>query len=267
MKTKCLLIFLLFNFQAISNEDVIYVPNDIFPKELKLLIESIHATTSSEQNSKILKNYISIIDKMPNYLKKEEIFFLIKTETYKVILEEAVIEDLVKITPDENILSQLKKKILESSSYTVFSNYIIHSITHDIEEILSSPYFQNLILKKIQIKKAPESQIKKNILSFKRLYYWYEKVSDETPQNFNHHVYELSFKILKRIANNAQLIFHLSKVKTAMHTDDKKINNFKLIKQPPLKKDVSPLDKLINSSEKEKQPSQKNEIQWMPRNE
>jgi len=183
----------------------VFSPNNEFPNELKLIYESIQDEIKTE-NQKRLQSYTLLMDQIPEYMEKGDIYFFIKTEIYKSILEVGIAEAFSLKSPDVNLLTKYQSIAQDKKGYTKFSSFIIDAIGRDLEVILSSPFYQSFLFKKVSISDIPEFEIKRIKKNFTILHYWYQLIRDYDTKDFNDLTNELGFNILLRITNNARLI-------------------------------------------------------------
>ena len=190
--------------------------NDRVPLEFNHLFESLKVTINSPAEKARLVNICLELDENLGILEKEHIFFLMKSEVIKNVLEykhKKNREYSVTTTLIRNLEKEFTKKQSKLSS---FSNWIWESIIAEFKYRES----KNLITEKKFNKNDFVKSNKIEAFRFSRylnfLLPWVDKMMSLSPEDFNKMTKEISWVVLYRM-NERSLLF--KKFSTASSTE------------------------------------------------
>lgn len=188
-----------FNFQSALGKEV-YLPNNKFPLEFVLLIQSLQKIELTDEEKKDLIKNIAIIDQIAAIMSKEEIFFIIKTEIYKAILNKYKDEKTrFKLYRPENIV---KLKDFSKRKFTAllpFANWMARAIQSDMKVIIKSHLFNKLINHLKRTNLINNSNLRKVKRRLSLLLPWYQKLSTLAKNDIDELMKEFMIECLRKI--------------------------------------------------------------------
>jgi hypothetical protein len=135
------------SFSASSNSHVIFQTGKGLPLEFDYILESIQKYITSNKEKTLFKQKISKLDQLFSKMTKEEIFFIIKSESYKTILKIKPQFAIKKSYYDQKSLTVFDK-FLSSKTISSFSKWVARSIYNDLKNIYSSSEFTTYMYRK-----------------------------------------------------------------------------------------------------------------------
>jgi hypothetical protein len=196
-------------------------------------------------------------------MSKEEVFFLLKTEIYKELLNKPPLTQQFKHY-EKKILRPLLDLIeVKIDSYHQFAKWIIIATYSDLKQIFDSPYYNTFIVEKkgIGLKNPNAALIDKK---FNLVLPWYEDIISQNPEVFHENLKPIMLSLLTKINNKIRILLQYSRFEKINIVIDDNLKYFE-IKAPlekPAQKD--PLQDLVMPQEK---PTEIAKDQWFPRNE
>lgn len=240
-----LLIFLIFTCSLSAQAAFITPQKDKLPLELVILINSLNELklTPDEQNkyldeAKTLNGYLK-------FLTKEQIYFLVKAQIYKNVLEKEFQGDY-KITKFTSLdIESIEKNYLANkNNYSPYASWLIQSVLSDFSTLKNYPGFNQVKLTIVE--KDPTLNIirkKLNLLSP-----WLGAIATLTATDFNSRLKKMMFKTLADIKDGSYLL-KTYPTRPAETTDDLIVVSLKPQKTIPVKEVVPNDGQDSNSSE------------------
>lgn len=207
---KCLILILLslsFTAQAF-NKDFNLV-NDRAPLEFRLLFESMKYSLKEVHEQVRLIVLAQHINKGLSPLKKDQSFFLLKSEVYKSLLEWP--HPPTQFQVGSHTLERLKANLNASKAiYTPFSQWVLEALMADLEEfqkegLLDTPPAQKNMLNGEKSQRYLKMQ---RVLKYTRG--WLEQADTMSAKDFNRLTEELSWKTLERVKERSSLFRRFS---------------------------------------------------------
>ena len=175
----------------------IYISNQTLPIEISYLISSLQKNHSTKNEKNKFANSISKLDQLFQKLNKEELFFIIKSESYKTIL---------KIKPEYQIKESFYQdkslkvfdKYFKSETISSFSQWIVKSIYYDIKNIYNSSVFTTYMFRK----KNNAVLTKEYIVVDKKLKIllpWISYLGITQPNQFEEDMYKYMTKLFEKL--------------------------------------------------------------------
>ncbi len=194
------LIFLL-SFSVFANTDInkrkFLVPKNNLPVEMGFLIQSLHMSNLSPTEKRVLDQSLVKLDQMFEGLSKEEIFFIIKTEAYKIILKNKPDLLIQKDSYNKEIIGFFDSYI-DKEPITPFAKWVLYSIKSDLEDILESPMFATW-----QVRKKYNNPLDANLRRLEKklqlLLPWYEYIKLTPPKDFDSGLKDVMLSLLDKI--------------------------------------------------------------------
>ncbi|MCO4792498.1 MAG: hypothetical protein KC493_02205 [Bacteriovoracaceae bacterium] len=179
------------------NKKKILVPKSNLPVEINFLIQSIQMGKLSPIEKRRIDQTIIKLDQLMEKLSKEEIFFVIKTEAYKVILKNKPDILINRNSYNKDILDKFDPYI-KKSKLSPFSKWVLYSIKSDLEEIFESPLFATW-----KIRKKYKNNLDRKLLRLEKklelLVPWYEYISSTEAREFDENLKPVMMNLLERI--------------------------------------------------------------------
>ena len=175
---------------------VTYYPKKDLPVEFSYLIESIQLYPLEEKEREALAKKIKELDQMLAALTKEEVYFLLKSEIYKGLLEQPRLKNQNPYyNPD--ILKPLNSIIeVRIDDYHKFAQWLLFAIYSDLSQNFDSPFYNTFMVKK----KTGLSLKNKNLIMMQRKFDftlpWYEEIVNSTPEEFHEGLKDNMFHLL-----------------------------------------------------------------------
>ena len=177
-----ILILIIFAISSVFSESY-YVKKDL-PGELKLIFQSLAKIKLNEKEKKMLDDIVWHVDRYFTSMEKEEIFFLIKVNVYKTILEfKKKNKRILSISPEE--MENLVGEKLKSAPYSEFSKWLLRAIISDYKNIIKTKNYKIIHgdSKKLQL-----------------IMPWYFDFINLSMEEFELNLKDLYFLILKKIS-------------------------------------------------------------------
>jgi hypothetical protein len=190
---------------------VTYYPKKDLPAEFSYLIESIQLYPLEDKEREALGVKIKELDQMLAELTKEEVYFLLKSEIYKGLLENPRLKNqMAYYNPD--ILKPLNS-ILEVriDDYHKFAQWLLYAVYSDLSQNFDSAYY-----KTFKVKKNTGLALKnKNLIMIQRKFDfilpWYEEIINSTPEEFHESLKDNMFDLLDVIIMKMQDLIKFSR--------------------------------------------------------
>lgn len=158
------------------------------PRELSLVMMSLNRQKLHEGEKKILQRKTKVLDQCLNALKKEELFFLVRAEIYKGILEYRKGESTAKTKIDKREI----EKSIANPAYSPISRWLIKAALTDLRLLSSSPRGK----KKLSL-----------------IMPWPHHFSRVSPEEFEWGLKDLSFRLLENITIACQEFVKYTRLK------------------------------------------------------
>lgn len=229
-----LLVAIISFFSLMSAKAAFVTPHqEKLPLELVILINSINELKlTPEENSRYIDE-AKTLNGFLKFLTKEQIYFLVKSQIYKNVLEKEFQGDY-KITKFTSLdIEAIEKNYrLNSKKYSTYASWLIQSVLSDFSTLKNYPGFNQVKLTIVE--KDPTLNIirkKLNLLSP-----WLGAISTLTAVDFNGRLKKMMFKTLADIKDSAYLL-KTYPIRPAETTDDLIVVSLKAQKALPLKEE------------------------------
>lgn len=203
MKYLLIIYFLFIGHQATSATTFVTPAKDKLPLELVVLLESLNELklTPNEQNQYI--DEAKTLNGFLKFLTKEQIYFLVKAQIYKNVLEKEFQGDY-KITKFTSLDIEAIEKNYKANknSYSPYASWLIQSVLSDFSTLKNYPGFNQVKLSIVD--KDPTLNLirkKLNLLSP-----WLGAIATLTAQDFNGRLKKMMFKTLADVKDGAYLL-------------------------------------------------------------
>lgn len=130
-----------------ASQSFLKINETSLPLEFVLLAESINELKLSQEEKDKIADKIKGVNSNLKFLKKEQIFFILKSELYKSILEKEFHSDF-KIMKFTNMdISNIEKAYqVNKKDYSPFARWLVESVISDFSELKNYPGFNNVKL-------------------------------------------------------------------------------------------------------------------------
>lgn len=204
-----LLVLILFSIEALAfNKDFTLV-NDRAPLEFRVLFETMKANLKEPADQVRLVAYCERINNGLAPLKRDQAFFLFKSEIYKTLLEWRFPNS--HFQPNPHSLKRIRDNLENGRSvYTPFAQWVLESLTADYVPFEKSGVFnlsagQQAALTGVKMQDLLKL---KRVMRFTRG--WLEAADNLSIADFNALTQELAWRVLERVNEKAQLFSRFS---------------------------------------------------------
>lgn len=240
-----------------------FVPKSDLPVEFSYLVESIQQYPLQDSERDNLSNVLKKLDKLFSQMTKEEVYFVLKSEIYKELLNKPRLSQQSQLY-DKKILRNFAEVIdTKIESYHQFAKWIIIATYSDLKQIFDSPYFNTFIVEKkgIGLKNPNAAMIGKKL---NLVLPWYEDITNQNPEEFHEMLKPIMIGILDKITVKIQYLLEFSRFEKNQLAPDDNLRYFEL--KIPMPKEA-PKDPLLDIDLSEGKPIESNRDKWLPRNE
>jgi hypothetical protein len=189
-----ILIFASYTIEA--SQALLKINEASLPLEFVLLAESINELKLIQEEKDKISEKIKLINSNLKFLKKEQIFFILKSELYKSILEREFHNDF-RIMKFTNLdISNIEKAYLANKKeYSPFARWLVESVISDFGELKNYPGFNSVKMD------VPEKDVTLNLVRKKLslLSPWLGAISALKASEFNFRLKKMLFEILSDI--------------------------------------------------------------------
>ena len=206
---KSFLLLILVSFNAFAFHKDFALVNDRAPVEFKLLFESMKYTLKDMQDQIKLVVLCQHINKGLGPLSKEQSMFLLKSESYKSLLEWGHPPSQFQV--GTHTIERLKKSMQANSSiYTPYSKWILQSLIADLENFKEQGVLDLNNSQKAGLKgeKALQLQKLQKVLKYSRG--WVEQADTLSAKDFNQLTENLAWRTLERVKERAAMFRRFS---------------------------------------------------------
>lgn len=238
-------------------------PKSDLPVEFSYLVESIQQYPLPDNEKENLLKVLKKLDKLFAQMTKEEVFFLLKSEIYKDLLNKPKLTNQSQLY-DKKILRKLAELIDNKiDSYHQFAKWIIIANYSDLKQIFDSPYFNTFIVEKkgIGLKNPNAAMIGKKL---NLILPWFEDIINQNPEEFHEMLKPIMMGLLDKITSKIEYLLEYSRFEKPQVALDDNLKYFE-IKMPAPKE--SQKDPLANLDLPEGKSEEVVKDQWQPRNE
>lgn len=203
--------FVLFFFSISSyafNKDFNLI-NDRAPLEFRLLFESMKYSIKDLNEQVRLIVLAQHINKGLGPLKKDQSFFLLKSEVYKSLLEWP--HPPTQFQVGSHTLERMKTNLNASKAiYTPFSQWVLEALMADLQEFQEAGLLDITPAQKNMLngEKSLRYQKMQRVLKYTRG--WLEQADTMSAKDFNKLTEELSWKTLERVKERSSLFRRFS---------------------------------------------------------
>lgn len=183
--------------------------NDRAPVEFKLLFESMKYTLKDMQDQIKLVVLCQHINKGLGPLSKEQSMFLLKSESYKSLLEWRHPPSQFQV--GSHTIERLKKSLQANGTiYTPYSKWILESLIADLENFKEQGVLDLNNSQKASLKgeKAMQLQKLQKVLKYSRG--WVEQADTLSAKDFNQLTENLAWRTLERVKERAAMFRRFS---------------------------------------------------------
>lgn len=227
-----MILSLLINFSWAAEHPVIRA-KDHLPYEFRLLTKSANLYFTSSVDHYNLVNELKDIDASLEALKKEEQFFLIKSEIYKEILRFRPENELLTRYIEPQTLRQLEEKA-KSFEQNAFVAWLIGSIKEDLTPLLSSSIRNTYNFQRQSKTPITDNELKKYENKLKILIPWAILFLQKSDDEINLYAKELISRTLKSVGLALSEFNKISKNQVPAPVGDVfKLSHFSVTKKLP----------------------------------
>jgi len=207
MKFSFLIAFV--SFQAFAFHKDFTLVNDRAPVEFKLMFESMKYSLKDAQDQIKLIVLSQHINKGLGPLSKEQSMFLLKSETYKSLLEWRHPPSQFQI--GTHTIDRLKKSLEANRSiYTPYSKWIVESLIADLKNFKEQGILDLTNSQKSTLKGEKALQYQKMQRVFKYSRGWVEQADTLSAKDFNQLTEELAWRTFERVKERAAMFRRFS---------------------------------------------------------
>ncbi|PIK14592.1 hypothetical protein [Halobacteriovorax sp. JY17] len=181
------------------------------PAEYQILIDSInHYELSKSDKDEVLTDVI-LSDTFFSRIPKNELYILIKMETYKSVLSFFKTSDYktARVNQSEiNELMKIERKYKEDLS--PFAHWILKAVIRDLNIIIKYKYYQTYLTQKSQNKSLKNLELLKLDKKITLLTPWIKTFTKSSPEEINLLTRPLHFDLLRKLAFLSKTIYQTS---------------------------------------------------------
>ncbi len=240
-----------------------FVPKEELPVEFSYLVESLQLYPLSDLEREKVTKEIKELDKLFSLMSKEEVFFVLKSEIYKELLNKPRLTQQSKYY-NKKILRPLLDVIeAKIDSYHQFAKWIIIATYADLKQIFDSPYYNTFIVEKkgIGLKNPNAALIEKKL---NLVLPWYEDITGQNPEVFHENLKPVMLSLLTKLNKKIRILLQFSRFDTLKLVAEDTLKYFE-IKAPGEKGPKK--DPLLDMDLPTEKPTEVAKDQWAPRNE
>lgn len=260
---KILVLLALFIPSISKSSFSTFVPKKELPVEFSYLIESLQLYPLQDKEREDLSKSIKKMDKFFTQMSKEEVYFILKSEIYKELLNKPRLTQQSKLY-DKKILRKFLDTIdARIDNYHQFAKWIIFATYSDLKQIFDSPYFNTFIVEKkgFGLKNPNAALIEKKL---NLILPWYEDIINQSPEEFHEMLKPMMIGILNIIEKKVGYLLDFSRFDKFKLTEDENLKYFEI--KMPVKQDAQK-DPLLDLEIPAEKPVEIAKDQWQPRNE
>jgi hypothetical protein len=184
------------SFNLWASQALLKINESSLPLEFVLLAESLNELKLTQEEKDKISDKIKSVNSNLKFLKKEQIFFILKSELYKSILEREFHNDF-RIMKFTNLdISNIEKAYLANKKeYSPFARWLVESVISDFGELKNYPGFNSVKLD------VPEKDVTLNLVRKKLslLSPWLGAISALKASEFNFRLKKMFFEILSDV--------------------------------------------------------------------
>lgn len=240
-----------------------YVPKSELPVEFSYLVESLQLYPLQDKEREDLSIVIKALDKVFTQMSKEEVYFTLKSEIYKELLNKPRLTQQSKLY-DKKILKNFLEVIdTKIDNYHQFAKWIIFATYSDLKQVFDSPYFNTFIVEKkgIGLKNPNAAMIEKKL---NLILPWYEDIVNQSPEEFHEMLKPTMISILNIILKKSGYLLEFSRFDKFKPSEGDNLTYFEL--KMPVKKEAQK-DPLLDMELPGEKPVEQAKAEWLPRNE
>lgn len=128
-----------------------FVPKEDLPVEFSYLVESLQQYPLSDKEREEITKEIKELDKLFSLMSKEEVFFVLKSEIYKELLNKPRLAQQSQYYNKKILRTLLDLIEAKIDSYHPFAKWIIIATYADLKQIFDSPYYNTFIVEKKEL--------------------------------------------------------------------------------------------------------------------
>jgi hypothetical protein len=206
---KRYLIFLLFSLSAQAFHKDFTLINDRAPLEFRHLFESMKYSLKDLQEQIKLVVLCQHINKGLAPLAKDQTLFLLKSETYKTVLEWNHPPSQFQV--GSHTIARLQKSLEQNKTiYTPYSQWILRALLSDLETFKEQGLMDLSATQRSSLKgdKALKYQRMQRVLKYSRG--WLEQADSLSAKDFNYLTQQVAWRTLERVKERAAMFRRFS---------------------------------------------------------
>lgn len=197
----------------------VLMPTENLPKELIYLTESLQELNLKNiEKTKDNDQSFTDLEKKLQYLTKQEVYFLVKSEMYKSVLSFKPPAKIKDMYYQKEILALVEER-LKTVSLNSFSQWLITSILKDLNILFESKHYPSFTLERGK-GVVTSSSSKKMQKKFNFLLPWIQSFLDEEAQLFQYSLIPVMEKSLSSINKKIGYLISFSEKSTSEETKD-----------------------------------------------
>lgn len=197
MKVLLLLISLTVSANTDINKRKFLVPKSTLPVEMGFLVQSLHMANLNSTEKRIFDQSLIKLDQMFEKLSKEEIYFIIKTEAYKIVLKNKPDLVIQKGSYSKDIIPFFDSYI-NKEPISPFAKWVLFSIKSDLEDVLESSMFATWLVRK-KYNNPLDTNLRRLEKKLELLLPWYEYIKLTPPKDFDNGLKDVMLSLLDRV--------------------------------------------------------------------
>jgi hypothetical protein len=196
-------------------------------------------------------------------MSKEEVFFVLKSEIYKELLNKPRLTEQSKYYNKKILRTLLDLIEAKIDSYHQFAKWIIIATYADLKQIFDSPYYNTFIVEKkgIGLKNPNAALIEKKL---NLVLPWYEDITGQNPEAFHENLKPAMLSLLTKLNKKIRYLLQYSRFDKLNLGPEDTLKYFDI--RAPQGKEAKK-DPLLDMDLPTEKPTEVAKDQWAPRNE
>lgn len=239
-----------------------FVPKEDLPVEFSYLVESLQQYPLSDKEREEITKEIKELDKLFSLMSKEEVFFVLKSEIYKELLNKPRLAQQSQYYNKKILRTLLDLIEAKIDSYHPFAKWIIIATYADLKQIFDSAYYNTFIVEKkgIGLKNPNAALIEKKL---NLVLPWFEDITGQSPEVFHENLKPVMLSLLAKLNKKIKYLLQYSRFEKLNLVTEDALKYFE-IKSPEEK--AAKKDPLLDMDLPTEKPTEVAKDQWMPKN-
>ncbi|MFI5389729.1 MAG: hypothetical protein ACHQYQ_00095 [Bacteriovoracales bacterium] len=239
-----------------------FVPKEDLPVEFSYLVESLQQYPLSDKEREEIAKEIKELDKLFSLMSKEEVFFVLKSEIYKELLNKPRLAQQSQYYNKKILRTLLDLIEAKIDSYHPFAKWIIIATYADLKQIFDSPYYNTFVVEKkgIGLKNPNAALIEKKL---NLVLPWFEDITGQSPEVFHENLKPVMLSLLAKLNKKIKYLLQYSRFEKLNLVTEDALKYFE-IKSPEEK--AAKKDPLLDMDLPTEKPTEVAKDQWMPKN-